>query len=963
MQDPPPNFPRDALVLKLDLTEVGAHHAAVDAHVRRWGRLDLTLLNAGIGERPGSGPVGGGGGGRSNADADADAFSHPFPPPDVAARLADWRRVLTLDLAATLEGIDAAARVRSSSSPGSPFPLVAVVASAGALWPMPGAPVYAAAKGGLWHLVRSLGPGLTRRSAARPRLIALCPAYARSAMVSALVGSDEGAGGDLARRAIAASGGAPLPSDALIPALRACLGLPASSEAFASATPRSGAETAAGTARGPPSGTNEAGPVQSGEGVYVGRAAPTWGGTSSSGGLPPPAAIVYAPRGLARVDARGRVHATAAAARTSDAADAVARAQRSTAVGPVRPSPSQPTDAADSDASESGALRRARAAWAALRCGPGAIGHRVVVRRLSTNWGIATEAEAFRVAALVEPTPKAWVGDRCAPLGAAAAPACPAQPMALASVASAGADLLTPWRCPRKSSRLLAEHPAFRLDPSLTRLPTRCVVVVRTWSGVNASDVNRAAGRYHTSMAAARAELARSPGLSFPAGFEASGIVVACGAAAAAAGLRPGDAVVTFGHGGFATHAAVDLSACFSLGPGAGWARGSAGPDARGAALATSGLTALLALDAPEWGGLGAWTPPGKGMAVPRPGEVDNIEGFIPGAHHYAPAPLILSPTPRQTALPSSAPLVAVTAAAGGAGGLAVQVARSRGAVVVAVAGGVEKCNQIIACPRRGAHAAVNYRPLRDYARGDDAALARSLDRALRTAAKIARGVAAGRVDPSSPERVVSTVAGPSTSSSNPLRPYALTAAPPGPVDVAFESVGGPFLAGCVSALAIGGRCLVIGAMEQYTRANDGNTDGDRRSSKEGSGSATAAPGGWEPSALPPGAPDLLLARSASLVGFFLLHQGPRVRPAFAALANACRAGALDPATDAGSAALRRDDVRWGGGWGAEGLGGVVSAAVARLGGGQSAGKVAARVHAGEPEPGEGGGGGKGSKL
>ena len=61
-------------------------------------------------------------------------------------------------------------------------------------------------------------------------------------------------------------------------------------------------------------------------------------------------------------------------------------------------------------------------------------------------------------------------------------------------------------------------------------------------------------------------------------------------------------------------------------------------------------------------------------------------------------------------------------------------------------------------------------------------------------------------------------------------------------MDVVWEAVGGEMLAAGVHALARGGRLIIIGAVSQYAA-------------------------GWAPSALPPGTPELLLWRSATLTG------------------------------------------------------------------------------------------------
>ena len=57
-----------------------------------------------------------------------------------------------------------------------------------------------------------------------------------------------------------------------------------------------------------------------------------------------------------------------------------------------------------------------------------------------------------------------------------------------------------------------------------------------------------------------------------------------------------------------------------------------------------------------------------------------------------------------------------------------------------------------------------------------------------------------------------------------------------------WEAVGGEMLATGVHALARGGRLVVIGAVSQYAA-------------------------GWAPSTLPPGTPELLLWRSATITG------------------------------------------------------------------------------------------------
>ena len=61
-----------------------------------------------------------------------------------------------------------------------PAGVIMVTASAGGLFPMPMAPVYAAAKAGLVHFTRSLAPRLAKRGI---RLCALCPQQVDTALV------------------------------------------------------------------------------------------------------------------------------------------------------------------------------------------------------------------------------------------------------------------------------------------------------------------------------------------------------------------------------------------------------------------------------------------------------------------------------------------------------------------------------------------------------------------------------------------------------------------------------------------------------------------------------------------------------------------------------------------------------------------------------------------------------------
>lgn len=61
--------------------------------------------------------------------------------------------------------------------------LIINVASAGGLWPMPGAPVYAAAKAGVVNFTRSVAPVLMKQGI---RCCALCPQQVDTPLVQTL---------------------------------------------------------------------------------------------------------------------------------------------------------------------------------------------------------------------------------------------------------------------------------------------------------------------------------------------------------------------------------------------------------------------------------------------------------------------------------------------------------------------------------------------------------------------------------------------------------------------------------------------------------------------------------------------------------------------------------------------------------------------------------------------------------
>jgi NADPH:quinone reductase-like Zn-dependent oxidoreductase/short-subunit dehydrogenase involved in D-alanine esterification of teichoic acids len=256
---------------------------------------------------------------------------------------------------------------------------------------------------------------------------------------------------------------------------------------------------------------------------------------------------------------------------------------------------------------------------------------------------------------------------------------------------------------------------ATRIVSAPTPAPKRGEVLIeRRWTGVNASDVNFTAGRYFGGAKKAAALL------PFDAGFESVGVVAALGPGVADAHpeLTPGQPVATTTYGGFSEYAVAPAKLVVPV------------PEASPAAVAllTSGLTASIAME--QLGGVSAFANK-RGGAAPS------------------------TPEKRRTVL--------VTAAAGGTGQIAVQLAKLAGHHVVATCGGEEKARMLAGL---GVDRVVNYKK-------------ESLKRVLRSEYK--RGV-----------------------------------------DLAYESVGGEMFETAVDALAPHGVLIVIGMMSQYT---SGGTD------------------------------------------------------------------------------------------------------------------------------------------
>lgn len=253
---------------------------------------------------------------------------------------------------------------------------------------------------------------------------------------------------------------------------------------------------------------------------------------------------------------------------------------------------------------------------------------------------------------------------------------------------------------------------ATRVVSAPTPAPRRGEVLIeRRWTGVNASDVNFTAGRYFGGAKKAAALL------PFDAGFESVGVVAALGPGVAEAHpeLAPGQPVATTTYGGFSEYAVAPAKLVVPV------------PEASPAAVAllTSGLTASIAME--QLGGVSA------------------------------PASAGGRPTP-----PGRQKTVLVTAAAGGTGQIAVQLAKLAGHHVVATCGGEKKARMLAGL---GVDRVVNYKKER-------------LKEVLRS--EYRRGV-----------------------------------------DLAYESVGGEMFETAVDALAPHGVLIVIGMMSQYTSGGD----------------------------------------------------------------------------------------------------------------------------------------------
>lgn len=224
------------------------------------------------------------------------------------------------------------------------------------------------------------------------------------------------------------------------------------------------------------------------------------------------------------------------------------------------------------------------------------------------------------------------------------------------------------------------------------------VLIKYLYVGINASDVNFSAGRYHASVQEAAA------GLPLDCGFEAVGLIAGVGDGVLDANLKPGSAVATVAYGGFSEYKEMPVKHVFSV--------PVATPEV--VAMLTSGLTASISLE--------------------QAGRMTKGETVL------------------------------VTAAAGGTGQFAVQLAKLAGNKVVATCGGADK-------------------------------------------AALLKDLGVDRVIDYKKENVKEVL----------KKEY------PKGVNIIYESVGGEMFDTCMNALAMFGRMVVIGMMSQYTEGEGGN--------------------------------------------------------------------------------------------------------------------------------------------
>jgi NADPH-dependent curcumin reductase CurA len=325
------------------------------------------------------------------------------------------------------------------------------------------------------------------------------------------------------------------------------------------------------------------------------------------------------------------------------------------------------------------------------------------------------------------------------------------------------ATRLVPVRLPlvsSSSSSSISSSSSDATHSQAVELTGEQVLLRNDFVGINASDINFTAGKY-------------SPGVRppFDAGFESVGVVLALGPlAGTASGLKVGQAVASTGYGAFA-----DLQVVRSYKP----LVPLPSADPVFLPLLVSGLTASIALE--------------QVGELKRVGDVDEGAG---GAKVVK----------QQTVL--------VTAAAGGTGLFAVQLAKLLGHEVVATCSSSSKVDMLRSL---GADRVVNYRE-------------EDLGAVLKN--EYPRGV-----------------------------------------DVVYESVGGEMFHTCAAHLARKGKLIVIGFVAGYKDGSawkGGVKASGGSSGSSGASASAAAVGKTKSKPLPPPLPALLLSKSASVRGFFL---------------------------------------------------------------------------------------------
>lgn len=137
----------EAIAVAADVSRKAEVDRLVDAAVRRWGRLDVMVNNAGT----------------------------SMIVPSVELAEADWRRTIDLNLTGAFLGCQAAARVMIPQGGGSIINIGSILAEVG----LPKRVAYCASKHGLIGLTRVLGAEWARH---RVRVNCLNPGYIKTAM-------------------------------------------------------------------------------------------------------------------------------------------------------------------------------------------------------------------------------------------------------------------------------------------------------------------------------------------------------------------------------------------------------------------------------------------------------------------------------------------------------------------------------------------------------------------------------------------------------------------------------------------------------------------------------------------------------------------------------------------------------------------------------------------------------------